>query len=147
MNISKKRWFKFKHELPSVLYLCIIQIVLNFTFPPFSRLEFPLSTIFPAILSLVTTCCYIQLFSHPEKLARRVNLEYLDDAPVNLRYIFKAMERIGFIIIFHIGSFFAWYYNIHDIQGIYYIIYYLHSLIACILIYRAVKRSQALRES
>lgn len=142
MNKSEERLFKFKQEWITILYLCTIQIVLNFTFPPFSRLQFPLSFIFPTILSFVTTCCYIQLFLHPEKLARRVNLEYLDDAPANLRYIFKAMERIGFIIIFNIGSFLAWYYNIHDIHGIYYIIYYLHSLIACTLIYRAVKRSQ-----
>lgn len=147
MNKSEKRWLNFKHELPSVLYLCIIQIVLNFTFPPFSRLEFHLSTIFPTILSITTTCCYFYTFLYADKFISSINLEYLDEAPDNLKYIFKNMERIGFIVIIHLGMFLAWYYNIHNISGIYYIIYYLHSLVACILIYRAVKRSEILRES
>lgn len=90
----------------------MVQIVLNFTFPPFSRLQFPLSFIFPTILSFVTTCCYIHLFLHLEQLASRINLEYLDDLPDDIKYIFKSIERIGFIIIFNIGSFLVWYYNI-----------------------------------
>lgn len=142
MNKSEERLFKFKQEWITILFLCTIQIVLNFTFPPFSRLRFPLSIIFPTIFSIITACCYIYIFFYLDKLAFWMNLKYLNDAPDSLVYVFKYIERMIFIVISHISIFLAWYYNIYDIAGIYYIIYYLHSLIACILIYRAVKRSQ-----
>ncbi len=142
MNRSEERWLKFKQERITILFLCTIQILLNFTFPPFSRLGFPLSIIFPTIFSFVTACCYIYIFFYIDKLAPWMNLKYSNDEPDSLVYVFKNIERMIFIVISHMGVFLAWYYNMYDIAGIYYIIYYLYFIIVFILIYRAVKRSQ-----
>jgi hypothetical protein len=142
MNKLEDLWPKFKQELPSILYLCSTQILLNFNFPVFVRLGFPLSIIAATILSIMAIFVYIYVFLFADKFAPSFNLEYLDDAPTHVRDILKKIERVGLIVIAHLAMLFSWYYNIYGISNIYYAIYYVHFVTAFVLIARAIKRSQ-----
>lgn len=138
----ENRWIRFKRELPSLIYLCIIQTYLNFTFPVFVRLGKPLNIFYPAFLSLLCIFIEIYFFVFEDKLFTIITQEHYDNAPMPLRDNLKKAERFFLIIVLQIVFFFLWYYDFYKMHSVYYFIYYFHGIIGIYLMVRAIKRSQ-----
>ena len=133
---------RLKRELPSLIYLSIVQTYLNFTFPVFIRLGKPLNLIIPLALSIFCIFIYVYLLGFSKGLVGFHHQEHFDNAPTEIRDKLKIYENIWLIIIAHLMLLYTWYYNIYNIHSIFYLIYYLHSFITILLIGRAVKGSQ-----
>ena len=142
MNIFEGRWSKFKQELPSIIFLSIIQIWCVFNFPLFIRLGSPWSVIFSVFVSVISVIVCIYMFSFSDKYALLINLDYLNNAPYG--HILKNITRIWFItiaMIAHVVMFVVWYKDFYHMPSIYYAIAYIYCVMFFVLLFRAAKRN------
>ena len=139
MHISKNRWLNFKQNLPSLIFLSIVQIWLNFNYPVFIRLGHPWSILLAILSSIACIFVYVYAFAYPETFSRQMNLAFLDDLPnpTLIKNIFVYLYfGLGYLFYLYVCSI-----NFHNVDGRWYVIWYAHFVIAFVLIYRAVKRS------
>ena len=138
MNISKDRWLNFKQNLPTLIYLSIVQTWLNFNYPVFIRLGNPLSILITVLLSILCIAIYTYVFVYPENLSRQMNLEFLDDFPnpIFAKNLFNFLYfGLGYLFYLYLCS-----KNFYNVDGIWYVVWYVHYVVTFILIYRAVNR-------
>ena len=138
MHISKDCWLNFKQNLPTLIYLSIAQTWLNFNYPIFIRVGSPLYIFVTALISIACIAIYTYLFMYPETLSSQMNLEFLDDVPnpILVKNIFKFLYfGLGYLFYLYLCS-----TNFHNVDGIWYVIWYVHYTVTFVLVYRAVTR-------
>ena len=137
MNEFKNYWPRFKQELPVLLYFFIVQTSLNFNFPTFVKLGSPWNIVVPVFSSIVCAIMYTIVLLFPQNIARQINLEFLGD--FHDPAFFKSIYRWSIVLLFHIICLFMWYIDYHRAPTMWYFIWYVHTVIAYILIYRVAK--------
>lgn len=137
MNISQTRWSKLKTEFFSVLYLCIVQTWLNFTFPTFIELGVP----FCVGISIVAILWYIFSFSQADIYLTPLMLEVFNDVQEEHRETMRNILRAALFVFAHILFLYIWRHDYYRMSSFYYPLYYLHFVIAYTLMIRAVTRA------
>ena len=140
MNIFKGRWPQFKQELPTILYLLIIQIWLNFNCPFVRWFPYPWNLIVASALCVICAFLYIYNFVFPEKYAPLVNLEFLDDFP-NPTF-FKKLFWAWKLFVATVVYLFMWKKDYWHMSFAWYLLCYLHYIVTIFLMYKAIKRYQ-----
>jgi uncharacterized membrane protein len=137
MNLSDKRWSKFKQELIPIIYLSILQTGWNFNRPLIMRFKSPWSIILATIMSIVGIMVTAYGFTFADTFAPYFNLHHLDAAPYS--ETLKKIHRTSLIIVVHIILFVAWYKDFYRMSSVHYAISYVICLTTCILFYRAMR--------
>ena len=137
-NIFKEHWPLCKRELPALIFLCIVQTVLNFNFPLYMRLVSPLNIVVAATVSIACMLMCFYIFSSPEKYTPLFEVEFLDDFPNQA--FFKNIFRSGMLVIYHATFFYMWYLDYHHVYNMWYAIWYAHMITFFILLHRAAGR-------
>ena len=153
MNTVQNRWSKFKQEFFIILYVSITQIWFNFKFPAFIKLGTPLNTMVSLSCSMVTTLCYIIIFSHADLyLAQFKQMQYnqkkCNDAQEDyyIKIIQKALQTTLFLAA-HTIFFYIWIYDFYGASNLYYALFYVHCVTIFLLMARAINRQPLLHDA
>ena len=140
MNILKDRWPQFKQELPTFLYLSILQIWINFNFPPLVRLPSPWNIVVPILLSVFCVVSYLFILAFPDAVSFIIDdiLSLANQTPNPV--LFKRLYIAFLALIYHAMYFFMWYKNYYGMSNSWYIILYVFYATIFVLLYRAIAR-------
>jgi hypothetical protein len=103
MNLSGKRWSKFKQELIPIIYLSILNTVWSFNLSPLTmRLTSPWNTLLATIMSITGAIAVAYGFTFANTLAPYLDppLHHLDAAPYS--ETLKKIHRIGLVVAAHL---------------------------------------------
>jgi hypothetical protein len=138
INLSDKRWSKFKQELIPIIYLSILQTVWNFNLPLIMKFKSPWSIILATIMSVLGAIIIAYSFTFADTFATHFNpeLQHLDNIPYS--ELLKKLHRITPVAVFHVVLFIFWYKNPYGMSNAQHAAQYVIRLTSWILLYRAM---------
>ncbi len=140
MNIFKERRSTLVNELPSIVYLSVVQLWWNFNWPSYVRLGYPLSLIVGIALSILMVPLIVDMFTDIESYSDMFSLKFLDDEqhPEMIKKIF----HMCMLIIFNGWFLYLYHIDFFGMSHWYYLLFMLHCKIWIVLLYRAYKRNR-----
>lgn len=125
IHILLSRWPQFKKQIPAILYICIVQTILNFHYPPYMALESPWNGIAVLVASFAGVLLCTVCFLFPERFEN----EYMPNAGLFSGRMFGLL--LG-------ACFWMWYTDYHHMANQWYALLYAHYAITFLLLYRAI---------
>jgi hypothetical protein len=139
MNLSNKRWPKFKQELIPIIYISILNTIANFKLSPFTmKLASPWNIILGTVVSVLGAIIIAYGFTFADIWGPRfaVYPPSFDEGPY--QEVFKKIYRSIPIAVAHIGFFICWYKDYNRMSNAHYAADYVICITSWILLYRAM---------
>ncbi len=141
MNIFTRHWPKLKQEMLTILYLSCIQILWFFNLPAFTKLEAPSNTIVPVVMSALTIVFLSVVIAktHAYVQSRGSNVSYFVFSKYPYGQILNIVHVVCCAAGLYIGMRVSNNYFYHMTNS-WFIFFYINTLIATVLVYRAIHR-------